>query len=502
MGKKLFSSWSTRKGWSIAASGMVVAVGAIVLLQARSGASEQPPPPVPAPAPNPVSVLAISPGEVGEFSAPRITFDQPGVSGTVSLTQGAVLEQGMRSVFAELQLAADERTGEVVRRPVALAVVLDVSGSMSGEKIDEARRAVGRLIARMDPNDQIGLVIYNDGAQLVQPMARVGSVRTALLSRVHTIHAGGGTNIPQGLRLGNSILASASQELMRRVVLVSDGLDHSGLPLDQITGEVRGRANGGATLSALGVGTDYDERFLTNVADAGRGNYEFLARGGELSAFLTRELDQAASTMILGLAADFEIPVGWRVARVYGAESEHPTGLSGRHAVLVPVGSMYSGEQRRVLVAFDVPAGAAGTEQILNVRLHYRRPESSARHDVTLGQLALRTVSDQETVTASRNPGLHADALTTVIDVRQEQAVALWRQGRSDEAVALSVRNEAALESLNNDVPSVARDSQIRAYREDSANFRGQPASSASGRAYGLRANQARRARVRDWVSR
>jgi len=479
---------------------MVVAVGAIVLLQARSGGGEQPTPPVPAPLP--INVLAVPAGEAGEFPAPRIPFDQPGVSGTVSLTQGAVLAQGLRRVYAELRLAADEAEGEVARRPVALAVVLDVSGSMSGEKIEEARRAVRQLIRRMDQNDQIGLVIYNDSTQLIQPLARVGSVRQELLARISTVHAGGGTNIPQGLRLGNTLLTRAPEELMRRVVLISDGLDHSGSPLDQITGEVRARSNGGATLSALGVGTDYDERFLTNVADAGRGNYEFLARGGELAGFLNRELDQAASTMVVALTADLELPLGWRVVRVYGAESERPTGLSGRHAVLVPVGSMYSGEQRRVLVALDVPAGAAGTEQILGVRLRYRRPESTARHDINLGQLALRTVADQEMVTASRSPELHADALTTVIDVRQEQAIDLWRQGRRDEAVALSASNGRALETLNNDVYSEGRAAQIRAYREDSQNFRDQAASSAPGRAYGLRANQARRARVRDWVSR
>jgi Ca-activated chloride channel family protein len=473
---------------------MVAAVGAIVLLQANSQAEQSL---ISQPSQLIVPHQAINLSGINAIPAPRLNFDYSGVSGTVGLTQGAVLAQGTSRLFAELRLAADDLEGAAPRRPVALVVVLDISGSMQGDKIDEARRAVSQLVRGMRDDDQIAVILYNDSAYVLQPMARVGSIRESLIGRVSLIAAGGGTNIPQGLRLGTGALISASDEFVRRVVLVSDGLDHSGVPLDSVAGEVRGRANQGATLSSLGVGTDYDERFLSSVADAGRGNYEFLANSDQLASFLRRELEQASSTVVTNLVADLELPLGWRVSQVYGAELGPQ--LSGRHAVLIPVGAMYAGEQRRVLIALDVNGAEPGQQEAMGVRFHYNRPLVTATFDHQVGQLALRTVTDDREVLASRNIELHADAMTTVIDARQEQAVALWREGRADEAAALSVQNAQEMQVLNDRAFSQHRADRIGEYQQDSGNFQAQSAGSASGRAYGLRANQARRVRSRSW---
>ncbi len=488
-----------RFGWGVAAASMVVAVGAIVLLRAQPGAGERHTLQLPA---MPAPPAAVGPGSGEAAPAPRLAFDHPGVSGDVALTQGAVLANGTRRLFAELRFAADDVEGAAPRRPVALAVVLDQSGSMQGEKIEEARRAVAQLIRAMGDDDRIALVLYNDGASIFQPLARVGTVRGSLLARVNLIGAGGGTNIPLGLRLGTGALVTASDEYVRRVVLISDGLDHSGVALEQVTAEVRARAGQGATLSSLGVGTDYDERFLSSVADAGRGNYEFLASSDQLARFLRRELEQAATTVVTNLVADLGLPSGWRVARVYGAESQTPTELSGRRSALIPVGSMHAGEQRRVLVALDVDAGEAGEEAAMAVTLRYSRPRQDDQLDFSLGQLALRAVSDEQVVLASRDVERHADAMTTVIDVRQEQAVALWRQGQRDQAAALSHQNAQEMQSLNAQAYSPHRAERVQEYQRDSANFQAQSAGSAEGQAYGLRSNQARRVRARGWLSR
>src|SRR5262245_55271773 len=98
---------------------------------------------------------------------------------------------------------------------------------MTGDKIEEAKQSVIQLVRDMRDNDAVALVRYSDDAQLIQPLARVGDVRTDLIRRIRTIEAGGGTEIPRGLQTGLRELGDAGRGRVRRVVLVSDGLDSS-----------------------------------------------------------------------------------------------------------------------------------------------------------------------------------------------------------------------------------------------------------------------------------
>ena len=75
-------------------------------------------------------------------TAQRVTFAGPGLSGFGALTQASVLANGTRRVYAEIRLTGVETGAAHERAPVALAVVLDTSGSMMGQKIEDARRSV------------------------------------------------------------------------------------------------------------------------------------------------------------------------------------------------------------------------------------------------------------------------------------------------------------------------------------------------------------------------
>lgn len=467
-----------RRRLSVAVGAVVLAFGAIVLARAR-GAAE---------APNELAAVRSSTGSRQEGPA-RIAIATPELDGFLALTEGAVLAHGTRELFAELRLQARAVEGQTERRPVALAVVLDTSGSMTGEKIEQAKRSVLELIERMHADDRIAIVAYSHEATVVQPLARVDEVRQSLSSRIREIYAGGGTNIPAGLSLGAQALAGAPSEMSHRLVLVSDGLDGSGVPLMGVQTEVTGRANGGTTTSALGVGTDYDERWLTTVADAGRGNYEFLARGGELSAFLTRELEQASTTVADRAFVRLDLPSSWRIAEAYGAQVDGGT---------VPLGALFAGERRRVTLRMELDADAAGSTAELHAALGYRAPSISADRNLDLGRLSVSVVTDEAQVLASRDVALHAEAVAQHVDARQAQAVEAWRRGDGAAAAALAQANIQTLERMQAEAPAASEQlgGRIEAANADLGNFQGVAASSDQGRAWGLRSNAARRARA------
>lgn len=478
MRTRLRMAGPARRRLSLAAGATVLAFGAIVLARAHGQADQSSEP----------GVLAAS--TAAPAGPTRVNVSTPELEGFVALTQGAVLQHGTRELFASLRLEARSGVeGAVERRPVALAVVLDTSGSMSGEKIQQARNAVHALAARMRPEDQLAVIAYDNVARIVQGLAPLGHARETLVGSVASIQAGGGTNIPSGLTLGSSVLEGAPATHIRRLVLISDGLDGSGLALSSVGYQISSRANGGVTTSALGVGTDYDERWLTTVADAGRGNYEFLARGGELHAFLARELEQASTTVADRAVVDLSLPSGWRVAEVYGGTLD-----GGR----LPIGSLFAGEQRRITVRLEVDAGAAGHTTSLPVALRYRSPVHAVDRNLDLGRLSLDVVGDEAQVVASRDVRLHAEVVAQRVDIVQAQAVDAWRAGDQAEAERLTQGNIATLARWQAEAPQAAAalDPRMEAVNEDLGNFRQVRAASEEGRAYGLRSNARRRRRV------
>jgi Ca-activated chloride channel family protein len=464
------------------------ALGGIVLIQAPTGAVPRP----------------IDGGTFGgttdgttnlQVVGPaRTQFAGPALSGHAALSQGAVLAHGTRTVLAEIGLAASE-TGAVTatRMPVAIAVVLDTSGSMSGEKIEQAKNAVRQLVERMHPEDQVALVTYNHIAQVVQPLTSVSLTRGELDPMIARIYAAGGTVIPDALELGAAQLTTAPGTHVRRVVLVSDGLDGSGRPVDLVSSTLRTRSAEGLTVSALGIGIDYDERFLTAIADAGRGNYEFLARGGELDAFLRREVDEASRTSIDRIVASITLPNGWRLGRVFGSTPSRQA-----HTVELPVGAMFAGDSRKLVLELLVDAGAPGGLDSMAVDVRYRTVGDSTVHAVAGGQLALASVPTLELADASRDSEVLARTEAVLLESEQQAAVEAWRQGDIRRAQTISQRNVTRLRELQAAAPAAAPAlaGQLDAYAADEATFGNVPSGSAEGRAYGLRSNSARRARV------
>lgn len=480
-----------RRAWALAASAVALAAGGIVLLRAPDPAGALPAPPSASTQAPPTQAPPTQAPPAATASGPaRVELDGPRVDGLFAFTEGAVLEGGARSVYAQLRLVGGAG-GVVERAPVALAVVLDHSGSMTGDKIAQARESVVQLLERMRDDDRLAVVVYDHDALVLQSLAPVRDLRATLPARVRAIRAEGGTNIPAGLDLGASALASAPPGFVRRLVLVSDGQDGSGEALPSIAARVSTRAADRLTTSSLGIGVDYDELFLTSVADAGRGNYQFLAQAAQLDPFLRSELEQAASTVADGVVADVELPEGTTLVRAHGVVAS----VDGRR-VRLPIGTLFAGERRKVVLELATTAGPAGTGASVAVSLRWTTVEDRAAHAIGGAIATVRAVATAAEVDASRDSELHADALATAIDAQQIEAMTAWRAGRREDAVRITDGHLAALRRAQTVAPTARVAAQIDALEEDRASFDAASPADEAGRAWGLGRGATRRARA------
>lgn len=460
-----------RRGTALGLGAVALAVGGIVLLKAP-GRADAPQALQPVSAPGVLSTIVTAPP-----GRTRVDFRGPALSGRAALAQSAIAAGATRQIFAEVKLtAASDAARAQTRTPVALAVVLDVSGSMySGDKLEQARRAVAELVQGMNADDYVAIVKYDSAVEVVQTLVRVGDHRSRIVALARELGGGGGTLIPQALEAGSTVLDGAPPHLVRRVVLISDGQDGSGRTIEQISADVRQRARRGVAASSLGIGSDYSEQFMSAIAVAGNGNYAYLAGGSDLQAFLRRELHEAGATVVDDVVATAVLPPGWRMTRALGADAQGETG-----EIRLGVGPMSAGDSRTVVLELEVPAGTAGVNAgALGVRVGYRTVADAARHEIGNVALPVAVVASEALANATRDEEIWADAQATAVYADQDLALAAWQTGDVARARQLTQSNLGTLRAVARRRPSAGLSRRIAQLEGDDGAMQQMPAGSA-----------------------
>jgi Ca-activated chloride channel homolog len=134
------------------------------------------------------------------------------------------------------------------RPPYHLALVIDHSGSMSGEPLHEAKRCARHIIDQLKPDDRASLIQFDNRVDVLVPANPVGD-RKALHQALKGIEEGGNTNLHGGWEAGGQALLEHIQQAgLSRVILLSDGNANEGLTdTDRSPGNAANFAEHGAS---------------------------------------------------------------------------------------------------------------------------------------------------------------------------------------------------------------------------------------------------------------
>jgi Ca-activated chloride channel family protein len=405
--------------------------------------------------------------------------------GRFALSHGRVLASGNRTLVAEVRVRADELASAAINRvPVAFVLVVDTSGSMAGQKIVDARRSALAMLDQMHADDYIAVVRFNTDARVVVPLLPVHQARGIAEAEVGRLQATGNTDIANALRSAHQLLASVGGDRARRIVLVTDGRDTSGAPRDTASGVAQRASASGVTCSALGIGADYDDAYLSNLADYGRGNYEFLANTSALHRFLSRELQETKKTTVQNVVAEMDLPTRARVRGAYGANWD----MTSRGARL-QLGSLFSGDERRALLEIEVDAGPAGSWFSFGGSIAWS-PVGREPIRRTIPALRFEAVGDASAVEESRDPSIIVAVMSVRASEREREAARAFERGDRHHALQLNQQNRdelaAAAATASGEDASRLR-AQKKAYEKDRDVYTTQPASPEPARAIGAR---------------
>nr|BFE64350.1 VWA domain-containing protein [Dactylosporangium thailandense] len=274
-----------------------------------------------------------------------------------------------------LRVGLQTRGGSDADRPdAALTFVVDVSGSMSEPgKLDLVQRGLHTLVDQLRPTDSVALVAYSDEAELLRPMTQLRD-RDGMDAAIDRLRVSGSTNLEAGLRLGyDTARKGFRNNATNRVILLSDGLPNVGkTDATPLVREIQEAAAKQITLLGVGVGSDYGDRFMEQLADKGDGYVVYVSNQTEADRVFVQQLPATVAVRALDAKAQIEFdPKTVLSYRLIGYDNRALTASDFRND-RVDGGEVGPGHAVTALYALHLRPGAEG--HLADVRVRWQDP--------------------------------------------------------------------------------------------------------------------------------
>lgn len=341
------------------------------------------------------------------------------------------VERGDRqSVYATFDVTGGEADGD--RRPgLDVALVVDRSGSMSGEKIRQARSAAHTIVDRLGERDNLSIISYSDRARVHAESREVApTAESELHASVDEIGVAGGTNVGEGLQEGlEAVRGESAGPKIDRVILLSDGKPTVGVEsTSTLANMVAAKRSDGASVTTMGVGVDYNEDLMTEVANSGGGNYYFIDRAGETDEIFERELTSLAETVAADASLRLEVGGQFDVESVRGHAHRRDNG-----DVKVALSDVSAGETKSVLLELEGELDGDEPSRLVEAELDWRVPNSHDRGDASV-QLTSAATDDAEKIEASTHPDVMARVQEVEAAESLNRAMEAFENGNEEQA--------------------------------------------------------------------
>ncbi len=330
------------------------------------------------------------------------------------------------------------------RPPVNVALVLDHSGSMAGEKLERAKEAAMAAIDRLSDTDIVSVVLYDSNVSVLVPATKATD-RNAIKSAISGVTAGSSTALFAGVSKGAAeVRKFLDKNQVNRVILLSDGLANVGPQSPQeLEGLGRSLMKEGISVSTLGLGLGYNEDLMVALASVGGGNHAFIESANELVSIFNQEFDGLLSVV----ANDFEIQIqldsSVRPVKLVGTDGE----IEGQR-VRIPLAQLYSKQERYFILEAEVAAGEANsTRAMAEVTVRYRNLKTETQ-DKLSSSVQVRFSESEAVVAESKDLETYAYCTLQVANEQNRKATALRDAGQVQEAKKLLEENAKTLKEV------------------------------------------------------
>ncbi|MCH7908497.1 MAG: VWA domain-containing protein [Candidatus Hydrogenedentes bacterium] len=370
-----------------------------------------------------------------------------------AMGQPTILVGDAQKGYLRISLTGMKLPKESRRTPVNLAIVLDKSGSMTGEKIANAKAAAIKAVSMLQPDDIVSIVAYDDTVKVLVPATKVAD-RDYIFAGIERIQAGGNTALFAGVSKGAAeVRKFHSRNRVNRVILLSDGLANVGPSSPGDLAELgTSLIREGISVTTIGLGLDYNEDLMTKLAQKSDGNHMFAEKASDLEWIFARELGDVLSVVAQDIEITIECHGGIRPIRILGRDAE----IVGQRVTTI-MNQLYSDQVKYVFLEVELPAtfdriklvdaqsGTGGPElQVADVRVRFNN--TLTQREVTdSAPVFVELTNSPETVEKRTNAAVMASVIEQIGVERNIAAVQLRDEGKVEEARQALVSNTVFL---------------------------------------------------------
>ena len=263
---------------------------------------------------------------------------------------------------------------------VDLICVIDVSGSMTGEKIILVKESLKKLISLMSEKDRISIVLFNHQSFKILDLTYTTSEnKIDITNKINSIKAGGGTIIISGLTTAIDILKldqlknKDNKDYKNRIpsiILLSDGNDNNmdDIQLSQSFKEITKNLNLFFTVHTFGYGSDHDPKIMTKLANIRDGSFYYVSEFNKVQSYFINVLGGCMS--VISNYVKVNVNSIFPLKKVFGEEELYSYNFNINHFD-TEILQFISGKEYTYVFEVDLPENINDGDKIFDVEVVY-----------------------------------------------------------------------------------------------------------------------------------
>ena len=387
-----------------------------------------------------------TPGSIDPNTIPGlVTNQESNIQFEWKLGNPYVYRNGNGEAFLDLRVTG-KPINQSDRKRMNLVLVIDRSGSMASEnKLEQVKNSAVELLNNLDPADRLAIITYDDSIQTLLSSTTVED-KAHVRDLIYSLSPGGSTNLCGGMQAGfEEAKRYFRNDTVNRIILLSDGLANVGIvDPTAIASEAQKIRENRISVSTMGVGIEYNENLMANIADHSGGNYYYISNETSMASIFEKELNLMQSLIGTNAKATFELGRGIQVTDIAGFKWTQ----SGRK-LTVQVPDVYSGETKRIMVQLKVPTTAGnsivlGSGQFVCTDISQNKPVLFTADF----RPSVKVISDMAMVEKNYDKDVRQRKESIVASRNMEKAYELYEQGKADDAQKLATETVETLKAL------------------------------------------------------
>ena len=309
-----------------------------------------------------------------------------GAVGFQALTSRNAVLSSAENFILYVLMETKPQQGAGVRLPLNLGIVLDRSGSMYDEqRLDNVIEAVKYLVDNLGPDDKAAVVAFADTAAVAATADLVSSDKARVkraIDDLDLLEIGGGTQMALGMEAALAEVEKYySPNRLNRLLVLTDGQTYEERKCLDLARQHRDRIS----CSTLGVGVEFNEKLLMEMAEASGANYHFIADPASIPDLFSKELQGLRNVALTNARIELQLSAGVQVKEAFRASPQiYPfkeiTPDSNR-TISLPLGDIEAGTPSSALAVLVLPPRRPGRVRLAQADLCYDTPDAKNQRE-------------------------------------------------------------------------------------------------------------------------